>query len=125
MKSFPRAERVSGQILKVLAEILGRNTKDPRLKSATITGVHITRDLRIARVYFTVTGGEQIRDAALLGFKSARGYLKRTLAAELGLRYMPDLNFFYDESFDYGDHIERLLKSLNTENGSDHSTLET
>jgi ribosome-binding factor A len=124
MKSFPRAERVGGQIQKLLAEILKRSTKDPRLKSATVTGVQMTRDLKIARIYVTATGSETHRDDVLMGFNSARGYLKRALAAELALRYMPELTFFYDESFAYGDRIERLLKSLNTENGSDHTALE-
>jgi ribosome-binding factor A len=125
MKTFPRADRVGGQIQKLLTEVLRRRTKDPRLVAATITGVEMTRDLRIARVYFTISGGEKYREASLQGFQSARGYLKRTLAAELGLRYMPDLVFYYDESFDYGDHIDRLLKSIHTDNGSNRSTLDT
>jgi ribosome-binding factor A len=124
MKTFPRAERVGGQIQKLLSEILQRNTKDPRLKTATVTGVQMTRDLKLARVYFAVSGGASHREEVLRGFNSARGYLKRALAAELALRYMPDLTFFYDESFDYGDRIDRLLKSLNTEHGPDHTTLE-
>lgn len=125
MKTYPRAERVSGEVRRLLSEILQRRIKDPRLNTATITGVQMTRDLRIARIYFTISDGEKNRDAALQGFQSARGYLKRTLAAELGLRYMPDLAFYYDESFDYGDHIDRLLKSIHTDNGSDHTTFDT
>lgn len=125
MKNFPRADRVSGQVKKLLSEILQRKTKDPRLNAATVTGVQLTRDLRIARIYFATTGGEKSRDDALQGFQSARGYLKRTLAAELGLRYMPDLKFYYDESFDYGDHIDRLLKSIHVDNGSNPKTVDT
>lgn len=124
MKTFPRAQRVGGQIQKLLSEILQRNTKDPRLKAATVTDVKVTRDLKLARVYFTVSGDPAHREDVLRGFNSARGYLKRALAAELALRYMPDLTFFYDESLDYGERIDRLLKSLNTEHGSDHATLE-
>jgi len=124
MKNFSRAERVGGQIQKVLSDILLRDSKDPRLKSATVTGVKMTRDLKIARVYFAVSGGPTRRQEVLRGFESACGYLKRALAAELSLRYMPELTFFYDESFDYGDNIDRLLKQLKTENGSNHSALE-
>jgi ribosome-binding factor A len=119
MKTFSRAERVGGQVQKLLAEILRRRTKDPRLKAATISGVKMSRDLRIARIYFTAAGGKKVREAVMEGFQSARGHLKRTLAAELGLRYMPDLSFHYDGSFDYGESIDRLLKSIHTENGSD------
>ncbi len=124
MSSFSRAERVGGQVQRLLSEILQRRTKDPRLKSATISGVKMTRDLRIARIFFTAAGGEKNRDDVLEGFRSACGHLKRTLAAELGLRYMPDLSFHYDSSVDYGDRIDRLLKTIQTENGSDRSPLD-
>jgi len=120
MRTFSRAERVGGQVRRLLSEILQRRTKDPRLKAATISGVTMSRDLRTARIYFTTSGGEKNREAVLEGFQSARGHLKRTLAAELGLRYMPDLSFHYDGSLDYGENIDRLLKSIQAENGPDH-----
>ena len=49
---------------------------------------------------------------------------KRTLASQLGLRYMPDLAFFYDESFDYGARIDTLLRNLKSDDGPDNSTPE-
>jgi ribosome-binding factor A len=119
MKAFSRAERVAGQVQKLLSEILQRRTKDPRLKAVVISGVKMSRDLRMARIYFAASGDEKNRAEVLEGFESARGHLKRVLAAELGLRYMPDMSFHYDDSFDYGENIERLLKSIQTENGSD------
>lgn len=79
-------------------------------------------DLKNAKIYFTCQGGEDRREAATEGFGSARGFLKRTLAKELSLRYMPELKFFYDESFDYGERIEKVLKSINAANGIDHLT---
>lgn len=125
MKTFLRADRVSGEIQKILAEILRKDINDPRLEMATITGVEMTKDLRIARVYFAVSGGEDRIERAQEGFQSALGFIKRTLAGELELRYMPDLKFFYDESFDYGSRIDALLKSINTEDGKDNSPPET
>ena len=115
MKPFARSERVSGQIQRMLSELLHKNIHDPRLEMVTITGVRMTRDLKIAKVYFTTSGGESDVKRVSEGFKSSRGYIKRMLAGRLGLRYMPDLQFYYDESFDYGDKIERLLKSVKTE----------
>jgi ribosome-binding factor A len=55
---------------------------------------------------------------------SALGYIKRVLAAKLGLRYMPDLQFFYDESFDYGSHIDNMLKLIKADDESDNTTIE-
>jgi ribosome-binding factor A len=111
MIPFTRSDRVSGLIQKVLSEILKRDIGDPRLKTATITEVAVSRDLRLARIYFTTPDGEQNKGAAIKGFNSARGFIKRILAQEIDLKYMPDLKFFYDESLEYGAHIDALIKS--------------
>ncbi len=124
MKPFARSDRVSGQIQKVLSEILLKKVKDPRLENASITDVKMSRDLRIARIYFVTSGNKKNIEEALEGFKSAIGYVKRTLARQLGLRYMPDLKFFYDESFDYGSHIDNVLKAVKADNGPNNTLFE-
>lgn len=124
MKSYSRADRVGQQIIKVLAELLQKGTGDPRLAKAIIAGVKMSPDLKLARIYFTCQGDEKTKEAVTAGFNSAKGFLKRTLAKELGLRYMPELNFYYDESFDYGERIDKVLKSINAANGIDHLTVE-
>lgn len=124
MTLFSRADRVAGQIQKILSEILIKDIKDPRLDMATITGVKMSRDLKLARIYFTISGSNKSAEDASKGFKSAAGYLKRTLASQLGLRYMPELAFFYDESFDYGARIDTLLRTLKNDDRSDNSTPE-
>lgn len=109
---YSRADRVSGLIQQALSDILLKEVNDPRLDMATITHVKLTKDLRIARIYFSAPGGPEKIVAARNGFNSALGFVKAALARRLGLRYMPDLEFFYDESFDYGAHIENLLDSI-------------
>ena len=122
MTSFSRADRVSGLIQEVLSDILRKEMADPRLAMATITGVKMSTDLRVASIYFTISGGENKVSAAAEAFDRARGFIKKRLARQLELRYMPELRFFHDGSFDYGSRIENLLKSVTTENGKDHST---
>ena len=122
MTPFSRADRVSGLVQEVLSELLKKRIHDPRLAMATITRVKMSRDLKIARIYFTIYGDSQKSEAAAKGFDSARGFIKRSLAGRLGLRYMPDLKFFYDDSFDYGSHIDQLLKKISTDNGPDHQS---
>ena len=124
MKPFARSDRVGGQIQKVLSEILLKKVKDPRLENARITDVRMSRDLRIARIYFVASGNKQSIEEAVEGFKSALGYVKRTLARQLGLRYMPDLKFFFDESFDYGSHIDKVLKNVKADNGPNNTLFE-
>lgn len=124
MKPFTRSDRVGGQIQKALSDLMHKDIKDPRLEMTTITGVKVARDLRTARIYFATAGSKKSRTEAAEGFKSALGYIKRRLACELGLRYMPDLKFFYDESFDYGSHIDNVLKSIESDHGSNYTPLE-
>jgi ribosome-binding factor A len=125
MKPFSRSERVGGQIQKVLSDFLRKSVSDPRLESATITAVKMSSDLRIAYVYFSPHGGEDMSVETSAGFKSALGFLKRNLASKLGLRYMPQLKFVYDKSFDRGVRIEKILKSITSENETDHSANKT
>ena len=124
MKPFARSDRVSGQIQKVLSELLLKKLKDPRLENASITDVKMSRDLRIARIYFVAFGNKKSMEEVAEGFKSALGYVKRTLARQLGLRYMPDLKFFYDESFEYGSQIDKVLKAVNADKGPNNTLFE-
>ncbi len=119
MKPYTRAERVSVQIQSALFDILLKSIKDPRLELVTITGVKMTRDLKLARVFFTSSASPE--DAAA-GFKKAHGFIKKALAQELDLRYMPELQFLYDESIDYATHMDTVLRQLKKENGTDHRT---
>lgn len=124
MKSFPRADRVAAHIQKVLSESLHVKVKDPRLEMAVITGVKMSRDIKTARVYYTVSGGNRAKTAAKKGFQEARGYIKRVLARQLGLRYMPEIHFYYDDSIDYGSNIESLIRSIHVNDRTDNKTTE-
>ena len=112
MKPFSRADRVGGQIQRALSELLRKRLSDPRLQNATISEVKMSADLKLAKIYYTLPDLENARDDALAGFNSASGFVKRTLARELGLRYMPELKFYYDDSFDYGARMDSLIKSI-------------
>lgn len=121
MKPYARAERVGGLIQTAISDILHKSVKDPRLDGVSLTGVKMTADLKLARVYF-VTPGD--RKEAAAAFKKAQGFIKRTLSQEIELRYMPELQFFYDESIDYGMHIDKVLKQLKNEDGTDSQSTE-
>ncbi len=122
MTLFSRADRVSGQIQKALTEILQKNVSDPRLEMVTITKVKMTNDLRIARIYFTMAGSKKTPEEANEGFQSAHKYLKRILADQLMMRYMPNIEFYYDDSFDHASHINELLKAIHKNDGTNNRT---
>jgi len=112
---FKRADRVGDAIRREISEMLIRGIKDPRVASVTITRVHISDDLRVARVYFSVMGSETDRRESLEGLNSAKGYIKREMGRRIHLRYVPDLVFEYDPSVEYADHINRLIQHLQHE----------
>ena len=120
MKPYMRSDRVGGQIQKVLSDILRKKVKDPRLKMTLITGVKMSADLKSARVYYASSGSKADSQDVCRGFQSALGYVKRILARDLGLRYMPELKFIYDNSFDYAAKIDQLIKTVSTDAGEDH-----
>ncbi|MBW1859145.1 MAG: 30S ribosome-binding factor RbfA [Deltaproteobacteria bacterium] len=112
MIRFKRAQRVGGQVQKELSELLLKEIRDPRLHSVTIMHVNITDNLRLARVFFSTPEGQEQKNEALAGFKSASGYLRRELSQRLELRYMPALEFLYDEGFERATNINKVLKSV-------------
>ena len=122
MKPYARADRVSGLIQAALSDLLNKSIKDPRLDAVSITRVKMTADLKYARIYFVTSGSAASRDDAAAGFRKAHGFIKYALAQEIELRYMPELQFLYDDSIDYGLHIETLLKQLKNE--TDHTSPE-
>ncbi len=112
MTTFSRSERVGRHIRNTLADILRRHVSDPRLKRVSITSVDVSPDLRSARIYFATTGDDVKVKNVLEGFKKARPYIKKLLGRALGLRYMPDIRFYYDDSLDYGARMEELFRSI-------------
>ncbi len=105
----PRMRRVNEVIRQVLGEVIATDLKDPRIGFVTVTDVDTSPDLRTARVYVSVLGGEAEREKALAGLRSSHGFLQGRIAAELRMKRTPTLTFHYDESVDRGVRISRLL----------------
>jgi ribosome-binding factor A len=109
---YKRADRVSLAVKREVAEMLIREIKDPRIGMVTVTGVTMSPDLRHARIYYSVLGGEkELKDSAA-GLKQATPYIQRQIGHRIRLRFTPELDFQYDHSLEYGSHIEQLLKSI-------------
>ncbi len=100
------------KIQSSLSDLLRKKINDPRLEMVTITGVKLTKDLKEANIYFTISSGEKAQKEAERGFANASGFIRSSLAKTLGLRYMPKLKFTHDNSFDYGSRMDALLNSL-------------
>jgi ribosome-binding factor A len=106
-----RSDKVGDQMRKEISEILLKELKDPRIGFVTITKVAVSADLRQAKVYYSVFGGEEEKADSLQGLESATGYIKRELGRRMRLKYMPEITFLFDDSLEYGAHIEELLQA--------------
>jgi len=114
-----RSDKVAEAIHEVVTQLLVKGVKDPRIGFVTITGVQVTDDLHLARIFFSVVGSDEEKKATEAGLNSAKGYFRREMGKQLRMRYVPDLIFSYDTSLDYGERIETLLKEISTEKQND------
>lgn len=105
-----RTDRVAEALQELIAELLLREIKDPRIGLATITGVKISPDLRHARVYFSCLGDEAQRAQSLRGLNSAAGFIRSQVARRLNLRVAPQIAFEFDGSLEHAERLSRLLK---------------
>jgi ribosome-binding factor A len=122
MTTFKRADRVADLIQCEISDILLKQVRDPRIGAVTITGVKVTDDLRLAKIYFVELAQDTIHAETVAGLEKATGFLKRELAKRLQLRCVPDLIFRADASFAYGNRIERLLAEIKQEGTGDDTS---
>ena len=111
--TYKRSERVSDQMKREIADILMRKVKDPRIGFVTVTDVVLAEDLRNAKVFVSVLGGD--RAATLKGLESAGAYIRTELGHRLRLRFIPELLFRYDDTAERGAHIMELLNEVEGE----------
>jgi len=90
--------------------MLVRDLRDPRLRGITLTGVKMDDDLRHGHVYFSHLEVSARAPAAIAGFKSASGFIRREIGKALALRYTPELNFEFDPALERAARIDALLK---------------
>lgn len=110
---YQRSERVGELLTEIIADVLRREIRDPRVTGVTITAAKVTKDLRQARIYFTVMGGAHgNKDTVLAGLNSALGFIRSRIGKQLQLRYVPSIEFFYDESVDEAERIDKLLRQV-------------
>lgn len=95
--------------------MLAREVHDPGIGFVTITRVVVTSDLQQARVHYTALGDDKARRESMRALQRATPFLRRQLGSRLRLRRTPELQFFFDESIERHDRIERILQELNTE----------
>jgi ribosome-binding factor A len=110
-----RPTRVGDQIRVEISDLLARAVQDPGIGFLTVTHVKVTPDLQQARVYYTTMADERGKRETQRALDRATPFLRRQLGGRLRLRRVPELQFFFDESVERQDRIERILQEIEAE----------
>ncbi|MGI5168292.1 30S ribosome-binding factor RbfA [Spirillospora sp. CA-253888] len=109
MVDAARARKLADRIQQIVAEMLERRIKDPRLGFVTVTDTRITNDLRDATVYYTVYGTEAERADSAAALESAKGVIRSEVGRKTGVRHTPSITFALDSVMENVQHIDELL----------------
>ena len=109
-----RIERLNDAFQEEISKILMTEIKDEEIRFVTITGVETTTDLSFAKVYFTVLDDEK-RKTTLDALNKAASYIRGELSKRVDIRHTPELKFIYDDSIEYGQHIEKIIEKIHEE----------
>ena len=110
-----KIDRISSNMVKEISYILMTEVKDPNVKFVTVTDVKVTTDLSYAKVYVTVLNEEYIKET-LKALNNAKGFIRNILKDRMDIRNIPELEFVYDESIEYGNKIEKIIDDIHKEN---------
>ena len=119
-REFARTQRVADYLQRELAELVQHELRDPRIGMVSITDVEVSRDLSHARVYCTVLGKEDDRQAeeSLLALNKAAGFMRSQLSKDSSMRTVPQLRFYFDNSIGRGAYLEDLIeRAVAADNG--------
>ncbi len=115
MPNTRRQDQLGRVIAQELSELMHLRVKDPRIGFASITGVNVSRDLSVAKVYISVMGSPDEQRETMRGLRHAAGFLRHELAQRLSVRHVPEITFLLDESIARGARMLDLLNQLSHE----------
>ena len=110
--NYRRADRVADLLKEEISQMLLKEVKDPRIGFVTITGVEVSKDLQVAKVFYTVLGDTAQVKESDEALSRVSHYIKRQLGKRLRMRYIPDVIFKYDHSLEYGAKIDSILEHI-------------
>ena len=107
-----RTERIDELLRQEIGEIVAREVQDPRIGFVTITSVETSPDLRHAKVWVSVIGQPDERDATVTALRRAMPFVRHELGTRLRLKRIPDLHVQLDDTAERGTRILQLLTDL-------------
>lgn len=117
-REYSRSQRLGTEVLRTLSELLRFETKDPRLANVSLTSVELSRDLSIARVYFSILDPNDSIEPVREGLDRATGFLRSKLGKSLQIRHVPELRFMHDDSAAESDRMNQMINRALYPDGS-------
>lgn len=108
-REFSRNQRLGAQLQRILSELIRFETKDPGVADLSLTAVELSKDLSVAKIYFSLLNPDDDPKPAMEGLQRASGFLRRRLGHELTVRHVPELRFVHDDSVAHGVQISKLI----------------
>ena len=112
-KPYDRIDRVNNQILDILGDILVKHIDLSNLGFVTFTKIDVSRDLRVANVYYSVLNQKFSKDQLNIKLNKLRKPFKKYLGPELAMKHTPDLRFYFDDTYEYTEYVSNLINKLN------------
>lgn len=120
-KNSVKNTRVNGEVMRVLAEVIRSEIKNPRINPMTsVVAVEVAPDLKTCKAWISVLGNEESQKDTLAGLKSAEGYIRNQLARKINLRNTPEIRFIIDQSIEYGVNMSRMIDEVNRADDEKH-----
>jgi len=115
LKKNRRTRKVSSLVKQTLGEIISKELNDPSMGLVSVTDVEVSPDLRTARVYFTVIGGKKNTEKQINTVNHMGKFLRKKLAERVVLKYIPEIQLFYDETPKKAQKVEKILQRIRDE----------
>ena len=103
---------MADQIQYIVSDLINKKLRDPQIGFVTLTNVKLSKDLRIASIYFTALGNKDNALEPLETLNRAKSFIRSEVAHLMKVRFVPEIRFFIDDTLEYASRIDEILKDI-------------
>ncbi len=119
-----RTDRIEEEIKKIVAKLIDNGIKDPRVNGlVSVTKVEVSKDMKYCKIYVSMIGTKDINEA-MEGLDSAKGLVRKEIGDKIRTFNTPEVKFVYDDSMEYGQHIDKIISELNIQHDEEETESE-
>ncbi len=119
-----RTDRIEEEIKKVVGSLIDNGIKDPRVNGLiSVTKVDVSKDMKYCKIYVSMIGTKDVEEA-MEGLNSAKGVVRKEIGDRIRTFNTPEVKFIYDDSMEYGQHIDKIISSLNIQHDDEEEAQE-